>query len=155
MLAVLVVSAAGSFAWAQAPQGAIPRGVNVYVLPMSGGLDQYIALELTQRQSLQVVIDPSKAELIITERIGEDFEQTLRKLYEDREPEEEGLAGNDFERPTMRPLSSSRGMVFLVDRTTQQVLWSTRESPGGSEPDDLGKAAEKIVESLEKAQSGS
>ncbi len=34
----------------------------VYVLPMTGGLDQYLAFRLTSEGVLQVVTDPAKAD---------------------------------------------------------------------------------------------
>ena len=51
----------------------------------------------------------------------------------------------------MRPLSGSRGVVFLVDRTSRDVLWSTFERPKNTRPEELKHAAEKIVDRLAKA----
>src|SRR5678809_764458 len=42
----------------------------VYLLPMAGGLDQYLALQLTSGGVLQVVTDPKKADAILTDGIG-------------------------------------------------------------------------------------
>ena len=53
----------------------------VYVLPMSNGLDQYLAVELTTGAVLQVVTDPQKADAVFTDHLGESFEQTLADLY--------------------------------------------------------------------------
>ena len=57
----------------------------------------------------------------------------------------------DYAQPAMRPLSSSRGVVFLVNRTSRDVLWSTFERPKNTQPEELKHVAEKIVERLAKA----
>ena len=42
----------------------------VYLLPMTNGFDQYLAIRLTTGVVLQVVTDPEKADAILTDRIG-------------------------------------------------------------------------------------
>src|SRR5437879_13910626 len=56
----------------------------VYLLPMSGGLDQYLAIRLTTGSILQVVTDPQKADAIFTDRIGSGLEETLDALYNEK-----------------------------------------------------------------------
>ncbi len=130
----------------------------VYVLPMSGGLDQYLALQLTSQGVLQVVTDPKKADAILTDGIGARLEESLTQLYgapadlDKPEKEKSDKAGSDnFAHPAMRPLSGSRGVVFLVNRTSRDVLWSTFERPKNTQPEELKHAAEKIVDRLAKA----
>jgi len=133
----------------------------VYLLPMAGGLDQYLALQLTSRGVLQVVTDPQKADAILTDGIGARLEDRLSELYgavekdadkDKSDKDKSSKAGsNDFAQPTMRPLSTSRGVVFLVNRTSRNVLWSTYEQPKGTQPEDLKHVAEKIVGRLAKA----
>jgi hypothetical protein len=131
----------------------------VYLLPMSGGLDQYLALQLTSRGLLQVVTDPKKADAIFTDGIGTGLEASLKDLYppEEKDKAEKDKAdkeksnADDFSHPPMRPLSSSRGVVFLVNRTSRDVLWSTYERPKNTQPEELKHVAEKIVERLAKA----
>src|SRR6476469_11172756 len=53
----------------------------VYVLPMAGGLDQYLALQLSSGGILQVVTDPKKADAILTDGIGTRLEDSLTELY--------------------------------------------------------------------------
>jgi hypothetical protein len=53
----------------------------VYILAMSGGMDQYLANRLTTMGVFQVVADPQKADAIITDRLGEPFEAKLKDLY--------------------------------------------------------------------------
>ncbi|SRR5581483_7763218 len=54
---------------------------SVYLLPMSSGLDQYLANRLTNLRAFQVVTDPHKADAVLTDRIGAAFEQRLEELY--------------------------------------------------------------------------
>lgn len=130
----------------------------VYVLPMAGGLDQYLALQLTSEGVLQVVTDPKKADAILSDGIGARLEDSLTELYgapadKDKPAKDEsGKAGTDnFTHPAMRPLSGSRGVVFLVNRTSRDVLWSTFERPKNTRPEELKHVAQKIVARLAKA----
>jgi hypothetical protein len=59
----------------------------VYVLPMSKGFDQYLANRLTNQSVFQVVTDPTKADAIFTDSIGESLEQTLDAIVPTAEPE--------------------------------------------------------------------
>ena len=131
----------------------------VYVLPMAGGLDQYLALQLTSSGVLQVVTDPKKADAILTDGIGARLEDNLNQLYgavpEDKDKSEkdksEKAGSDDFAHSAMRPLSGSRGVIFLVNRTSRDVLWSTFERPKNTQPGELKHAAQKIVDRLAKA----
>ena len=128
----------------------------MYLLPMSGGLDQYLALQLTSKGVLQVVTDPKKADAIFTDSIGARLEGSLSDLFR---ADEKAAADKDrdksntdeFSHPPMRSLSGSRGVVFLLNRATRDVLWSTYERSKGTQPEELKHAAEKIVERLAKA----
>ncbi len=126
----------------------------VYVLPMSGGLDQYLAFRLTAEGVLQVVTDPAKADAILTEGIGGRFDESFSELF--KPPVDKDQADKsgttEFSHPAMRPLSGSRGIIFLVNRATRDVVWSTFERPKGNQPDDMNHAAEKIVDRLAKTQ---
>jgi hypothetical protein len=53
----------------------------VYMLPMHFGLDQYLANELVRSGVVRVVIDPSKADAVFTDRLGEQLEQRLNAMY--------------------------------------------------------------------------
>ena len=57
----------------------------VYILPMSSGLDQYLAESLTRHHQYQVVTDPKTADTsIFTDKVGEAFEKRLLELYSRR-----------------------------------------------------------------------
>jgi hypothetical protein len=139
-------------ALAQAPPGAR----QVYILPMAGGLDQYLATWLTQGHVMQVVTDPKVADVILTDRIGEGFEQKLSQLYpvdkkkketDDKTPEE---SGNGGVRGGFRS-TASRGTIFLVDTKSRQVVWSDHEKPVELTDAHLNREAERIVKKLAPA----
>ena len=52
----------------------------VYVLPMAGGLDQYLAQRLSSDHVMKVVADPKLADVVLTDRLGEAFEQKLADI---------------------------------------------------------------------------
>ena len=123
----------------------------VYVLPMAGGLDQYLALQLTSEGVLQVVTDPQKADAILTDGIGARLEEKLNTLYGLQVEKGKTEKDAEYVHPVMQPLSRSRGVVFLVNRTTRDVVWSTFERPKNTQPGELKHSAEKIVDRLAKA----
>jgi hypothetical protein len=125
----------------------------VYVLPMASGLDQYLALRLTSGAVLQVVTDPQKADALLTDGIGARFEESFSQLFGAVETDKSDKAGaGEFAHPAMRPLSGSRGVIFLVNRSSRDVVWSTFERPKSSQPVDLNQAAGKIVSRLAKVR---
>lgn len=138
---------------ALAARAQLPEAKNVYVMPMSGGLDQHLALRLTEERLLQVVTDPHKADVLFTDRIGAGFEQAVQELYAQAAETKvtDSASAVSFTPPAMRPMSRSRGAVFLVERSTMNVLWSTFEEPKSSDPKELYKTAQRIVSRLAKA----
>jgi hypothetical protein len=139
-----------SCAWAES---SLAAAKNVYLTPMSGGLDQYLALQLTKESVLQVVTDSSKADLVFADRVGEDFKQMMAELDGKTQHDQPVKAGEvpPFTRPSMRPLSKARGTIFLVDRHTGDLVWSTLEQPKSTSVDDLNAAAKRIAGDLKKA----
>jgi len=135
--------------------GADMSGVKtVYVLPMSSGLDQYLAVRLTTAAVLQVVADPRNADAILTDHIGQGFEDQLDELYGAKPKSEDDKNGStpQFAKPTSGV--RSRGAIFLVNRKTRDVLWSVYEPPKGTAPADLNRTADRIGDKLAKAIKG-
>ena len=52
----------------------------VYLLSMGNGLDQYLANRLTEARLFQVVVDPKKADAVLTDQLGPVFEARLTNL---------------------------------------------------------------------------
>ncbi len=163
--------------WALALLAAsVPAAVNqqlkqvttVYILGMSGGMDQYLADRLTRMGVLQVVTDPQKADAIITDRLGEPFEAKLKDLYPPPAPAKDEKAGKDTklvvvdkttkddkdkieDTPGASRVGSfnvGRGNIFIVDRKSRNVIWSTYERPKDTTPGELSKTAERVVKRL-------
>ncbi|MEO8100388.1 MAG: hypothetical protein ABI811_22005 [Acidobacteriota bacterium] len=148
----LLLAGMAAISFAQSP---LTAAKNVYVLPMPGGLDQFVALRLTEQSVLQVVTDSAKADVFITDRIGEDFEQLLKELTTppvDTSQAQKAGTTDPFAHPNMRPLARTRGTVFLIERNTGNVLWSTLEIPKSATARDMSAAAQHIVDRLAKAK---
>ena len=172
--------------WALALLAAsLPAAVNeqlkqvttVYILGMSGGMDQYLADRLTRTGVFQVVTDPQKADAIITDRLGEPFEAKLKELYPPPPPPAppapptpvkdekadkdsklvvvEKTAKDDKDKledaagpAHVSSFSRGRGNFFIVDRKSRNVVWSTYERSKDTTPGELSKTAERVVKRL-------
>lgn len=61
---------------------------NVYVMPMSRGLDQYLANRITSERVFQVVTDPKLADAVISDRVGENLQTQLENIFPTPPPPE-------------------------------------------------------------------
>jgi hypothetical protein len=59
---------------------------SVYVMPMSGGLDQFLAHQITSTHAFIVVTDARRADAIFTDRLGDALHAQLEKLYPEPKP---------------------------------------------------------------------
>jgi len=165
---------------------ALPAAVNpqlkqvttVYILSMRSGIDQFLANQLAGSGIFQVVTDPQKADAILTDHVGESFENKLKELYppppppkkeEDAKDEsadktvKKDLKKNDKDDTPIARVSGTiggKGNFFLVDRKSRSVLWSIYERPKDSSPGELSKTAARVIRRLkddltDKKQSGS
>ena len=133
----------------------------VYLLPMSNGLDQYLAQQLTAEAVLQVVTDPQKADAVLTDHLGETFEQSLADLYQTKSKADDKDKAGDAEedKGAVRARSGmqgkrGRGTIFLVNRRTHDVLWSVFELPKDNRPAGLRHSAGRISGQLSKSING-
>jgi len=143
----LLAGVAASAAFAASPD--LSGVKTVYLLPMSGGLDQYLAVALTNSGVFKVVTDPQKAEAVFTDHIGVSLEQSLHEIYETADKADNGKRDDGF-KPTMSPLARGKGSIFLVNRTTRAVLWSTYAPPKDGQADSLNRLAVRIAGELQK-----
>jgi hypothetical protein len=147
-----VLIAAASLVWVAGASGAGFHDVKtVYILPMSGGLDEYLAVRLTTGVILQVVTDPQKADAVLTDHLGESFKKSFDDLY-GAAPPAPGDSGQTFAR--VGGGQRSKGTFFLVERKTRDVVWSDDERPKGNSADELRRVANRIAEHLNKAIKG-
>ena len=147
--------------------GADPAQVeSVYLLPMSGGLDQFLANRLTGTHLLRVVADPNKADAVFTDHLGAEFEARLNELYPPPEPpkpdkpaKSEDAAKTDTaapDEPRVRftTFGRGKGTLFLVSAKTRTVLWSTFEKPKNNTASQLDRTAARIVDRLKESLKG-
>lgn len=151
LLAPVVLSAAN------APNPALEGIKTVYLLPMASGLDQFLAVRLTTGSILQVVTDPQKADGILTDRIGAPFEQQLDDLYAVKPSSKEDKDSSpqlDYGKPPIQAISRGKGAIFLVDRKTRAILWSTYALPKNTAPGGMNHLADRIAARLDKDRKG-
>jgi hypothetical protein len=124
---------------------------SVYLLPMSGGLDQYLANRLSG--VFRVVTDPRLADAVFTDRLGEPFEQKLAELYPSDAAEEVDKDDKDGKRSAQSSnFGRGKGTIFLVDLKTRAVVWSSFTKSNGTAPDTLDRTATQIVQQIKKQQ---
>ena len=145
----------------------------VYILPMSSGLDQYLAKSLTRHQQFQVVTDPASADAVFTDKVGEAFEKKLLELYPPPPPPEDVTKKEKAEKdksggkeksdsvsfksePVVRlgGFGRNKGTVFLVNRASKAVIWSFYKLPKNTRPEEVNKLAEAIVSRLQRDIAG-
>lgn len=150
---------AAASAWA-ADSAKLADTKTVYLLPMSNGLDQYLASRLTRDGIFLVVTEPAKADAVITDRLGPDFERKMAELFPAPAPAAElkkEESGSDSSRvsaaaapPPVSSLSRAKGTLFIVSQSSGTVLWSIFERPKSTAPKDLNRLAQKIASQLER-----
>lgn len=148
---------------------------NVYVMPMSRGLDQYLASRITSQGIFQVVTDPKLADAVLSDRVGESLQTQLENIFptpktaeeieaEKAAAEKDEGAGKDtsvaaglhevagkLESPAQNSsFARSKGNIFLVEAKSRLVLWSTYDPPRSPAPRDLDRTASDIVSRLKK-----
>jgi hypothetical protein len=127
----------------------------VYLLPMSSGLDQFLAIKLTTGAVMQVVTDPRKADVVFTDKIGSTFEEKLDELY-GQKPKTDDKDGKESlnSTPRIAAVSHGKGAIFLVDRRTRDVVWSAYVKAKSAAPDDMNHVAGEIAGRLEQDRKG-
>lgn len=126
---------------------------SVYLLPMPGGLEQYLANRLSG--VFRVVTDPKLADAVFTSQLGEPFEEQLARLYPPPAPPEGDLSDRDKDNKQPARVSSfgrGNGTIFLVDLKSRAVIWSAYQKSNGKTPEILDRTAGRIVEQLKKAK---
>jgi hypothetical protein len=149
---------------------------SVYLMPMYRGLDQYLANRLTNEKVFQVVTDPSLADAVFTDRIGQGFQLQLEtfvpvakpepapapapkeakapKNKDAQEPDRQTLITETINKLDNPGLNSSfgrgKGTLFLVDMKSRQVIWSTYEPAPSSVGKEMDRTSTDVVNRLMK-----
>ena len=150
---------------------------SVYLLPMGGNLDQYLANRITSSGLFLVVTDPKKADAVFCDRLGPSLETRLEELFpepevakpdpapaeaakpkagekadasaeEEAKPAEPAKPKEDAAR--FSSFGRGKGTTFLVDGRNRAVLWSFYESPKNTSPQELDRVAGRIVDRLKR-----
>ena len=137
-----------------------PAVHSVYVMPMSQGMDQFLANRLAGEHTFQVVSDPKLADAVLTDRIGAALNSSLDEIAptaqpaaevkkEDNDAKKEPLAMNKLDNPALSStFGRGKGTFFLVNAKSREVLWSTFELPKNSTASQLDRTASDIVSRL-------
>ncbi|MBI3693779.1 MAG: hypothetical protein HY238_02910, partial [Acidobacteria bacterium] len=123
---IVLILAFGLGAFAAGPPS-LSSVHKVYLMPMSGGLDQYLAERLTTEGVFTVVVDPKQADAVWSERVDSGFTETMQQMYpapkaakDAKEKKESDEQTKD--QPIRRSLGRARGNVFLVGVASRQVV---------------------------------
>jgi hypothetical protein len=130
----------------------LPDVQAVYLLPMTGGLDQYLANRLTAGGVFRVVTDPKLADAVFTDQLGAGFEQKLVDLYPPESKNSDKADKNDKPVSHISTFGRGRGTIFLVDLKSRAVIWSAYEKPSRSTSEVLDRTAAHIVQQIKKLQ---
>jgi hypothetical protein len=122
----------------------------VYVVSMANELDQYLANRLTSGDVLRVVLEPGKADVVLTDRLDEGFWGWLAVSYPTVERSSNTYAASRKRLPISK---TDQGTVFLVDPRARVVLWSTYERGRMTSPDELDRTAGRIAKHLKASLS--
>jgi hypothetical protein len=128
---------------------------SVYLLPMTNGLDQYLANQLQASGLYVVVTDPQSADAVFTDNLGPMFEKRMAELYPQHSGQEEEESARQSEADgRFVGVRKGRGMFFLVERKSRQVVWSAYERPKDVTPDNLNRAAKRVADRLKRDLTG-
>jgi hypothetical protein len=87
----------------------LPGVRNLYVMPMSRGLDQYLASRITSEHLFQVVTDPKLADAVLSDRVGESLQTQLETIFPTpKPPETEPAEKADADQPAAKSEKSSK-----------------------------------------------
>ncbi len=127
---------------------------SVYLMPMTSGLDQYLANQLQTSGVYVVVTDPQSADAVFTDNLGPVFEKRMAELYPPQVEEEEEVEKKSDADTRFLAARKGRGMFFLVERKSRQVVWSVYERPKDVTPDNLNRAAKRVADRLKRDLTG-
>ncbi len=127
---------------------------SVYVMPMSRGMDQYLANRLAAERLFKVVSDSKLADAVFTDHLGDDLTSSLDDLSPAKPAQEGDSKSSTAPVNKLDTVSSSfgrsKGVFFLVDAKTRQVVWSTFEAPQRFDSRHLDRTASDIVSRLKR-----
>ena len=126
----------------------IPHIRSVYIVSMEGGLDQYIANRLTSGSVTWVVLEPARADAIITDRVDESFWAWLNGRPSGPQPPAMNASNDERGSKRFKGTKFFRGTIFLVDPKDKVILWSTYSGATLGSPAQLDHVASRVANRL-------
>ena len=127
----------------------LSRVHTVYILGMSNGLDQFLANRLTSSGAAWVVLDPARADAVLTDRLDEIFWTWLNGRYPLESKVPAPAHRDDLRSKELTGVSGKvRGTVFLVDPKSRLVLWSCYHQAKKATADEMDHAAAQVAKHL-------
>jgi len=127
-----------------------PRFQTVYIREMTNAFDQHLASRLTSARVLWVVLDPAKADAVLTDAIDDNFLNWVQRTYTKPTPGATETSAPVVRRPPSLG-EESLGTVFLVDPRSRLVLWSGCERPKDSSIAEADRTAIRLTNELKVA----
>jgi hypothetical protein len=98
---------------------------------------------------MKVVADPKIADVVLTDRLDEAFEQKLAEIRA-ADAKKDDKDKDDTRTHAAFRSSKGKGTIFLVDAKSREVLWSDYEKvPVSSSSEVLNREAERIAKKLQ------
>ena len=127
----------------------LSRVHTVYVVGMSSGLDQYLSNRLTSNGIVWIVLDPARADAILTDRLDEIFWAWLNERYPLQSKAPLSAHGDDLRtRDLIAANSRMRGNLFLIDPKSRLVLWSCYDQAKNTSAGELDHVAMRVTKRL-------
>lgn len=127
-----LLSFSGALVWAQG----LSAVHTVYLLPMSKGLDQYLANRLTGEHVLQVVTDPKLADAVFTDRVGDSFELQWSAVVSQSTKQQAAAEKSDKEKTGKEePAKDAAGKSAEEDTNARHPATSLLDTPVNALPD--------------------
>jgi hypothetical protein len=128
--------------------GADLTGVHtVYVMPMSRGMDQYLANRIASQGVFRVVTDPKLADAVLTDLIGEVFETQLENISPTAKPAEPAAAAE----PTATEKAAKATVTVGDDKSGKPTATATKPAQTPAETAPKTPAIEKPVKATKKS----
>ena len=142
LLAASLAVGLAAFAAAVVDNAQLKHVQAVYILSMSGGMDQYLANRITQEGLFEVVTDPQKADAIITDRLGEPFQKQLDDLYpppKPPKPAKTDAAKADADKTADKPKTDSETTTDKDQTKSNDLLSGMAATAIGQPPSSFGR----------------
>jgi hypothetical protein len=132
----------------------------VYIFPMKNSLDQFLASRLTSMKVFEVVADPQLADALITDNVGQAFQERLKEVFppptvekekdqDEKDSEKDAKPVDTGAKPPISTFSRGRGSnAFVFSQKSMTVLWAAYVPPKNSSEVEVDQVARKLSQAL-------